>query len=91
MGRCRALPSFLQCDGCSGETAAHARGAPLLQSCFKAAARVSQGPGSPEQLDAWAGMAAIPSELVQKILILADLEIWETMAPPAHIALVRQG
>jgi hypothetical protein len=57
--------------------------------CFKAAARLSQGPGPHHQR--WAGMAALPSELGHKILILADLEIWETMAPPAHVALVRQG
>ncbi len=49
--------------------------------CFKAAVRLCEGPGSPQQLGDWAVMAALPPELVRKILIAADLEIWDTMLP----------
>lgn len=47
--------------------------------CFKAAARKSQGPAAPEQRRAWASMAALPTVVVEEILILADLEIPEAM------------
>jgi hypothetical protein len=55
----------------------------MVLCCFKAAARLSQGPGSTQQLDDWAAMAALPSEVVQKILILAHLEIPERVVSRA--------
>jgi hypothetical protein len=47
--------------------------------CFKAAARLSAVPGPARQKRIWAGMAALPSSIVEEILILAGLEIPESV------------
>lgn len=47
--------------------------------CFNTTARLSNGPGRPEQRRVWARMAALPSPLVEEILIGADLEIQESV------------
>jgi hypothetical protein len=47
--------------------------------CFRAAARLSKAPGCPERRRMWAGRAALPSALIEEILICADLEIRESV------------
>jgi hypothetical protein len=46
---------------------------------FHAASRLCQGKGTPEDRAAWAVMGRMPSELVNKILVLADLEMTESL------------
>ncbi len=46
---------------------------------FHAASRLSQGEGTPEDRAAWALMGQMPSELVSKILVHADLEMSESL------------
>ncbi len=47
--------------------------------CFSAATRLSKTAGCPDQRRTWAHMGAVPWALVEEILILADLEIPETV------------
>jgi hypothetical protein len=54
--------------------------------CFHAATRLSRGAGNVEQGIAWAVMGAIPIELIEKMLVLADLEIPESL----HCTLPRE-
>ncbi len=42
--------------------------------CFHVATRLSQGEGTEERKAAWAGMGAVPVELIEKILVLGELE-----------------
>ncbi len=46
---------------------------------FHAAARLNQGGGTPEQIAAWAVMGCVPIQLIENILVLADLEIPESL------------
>jgi hypothetical protein len=46
---------------------------------FHAASRLGQGEGTPEDRAAWALMGRMPSELVSKILVHADLEMSESL------------
>jgi hypothetical protein len=46
---------------------------------FHAAARLGKGEGSPEQRAAWAVMGCVPFQLVENILVFADLEITESL------------
>jgi hypothetical protein len=46
---------------------------------FHVAARLSQGEGSGERRAAWSAMGAVPVELIENILVLADFEIPESL------------
>jgi hypothetical protein len=47
--------------------------------CFHVATGLSQGEGAVEQLAAWSGMRRMPMELIEKILVFAELEIPESL------------
>jgi hypothetical protein len=47
--------------------------------CFHVATGLSQGEGSVEQRAAWSAMGRVPMELIEEILILAELEIPELL------------
>jgi hypothetical protein len=46
---------------------------------FHVAARLSQGKGRKKQRAAWGGMARMPAELIEKVLVHAELEIPESL------------
>jgi hypothetical protein len=48
---------------------------------FHVATRLSEGEGTPKQKAAWASVGRTPIEVIGMILILADLEIAESMRP----------
>jgi hypothetical protein len=52
----------------------------LLSFCV--AARLSAGEGAQGQKAAWAVMGRVPIELIEKILVLADLEVTESVRRP---------
>jgi hypothetical protein len=47
--------------------------------CFHAATRLSQGEGSQDEKAAWGAMACVPSELIEKVIVLAEFEISESL------------
>jgi hypothetical protein len=54
-------------------------GARATLLCFHASARLSRGEGTPTTRAVWAQMAHVPIELVERIVVLADLEIPDSM------------
>jgi hypothetical protein len=47
--------------------------------CFHVASRLELGDGTSEQQDAWGAMGRVPMDLIEKILLGAHFEIWETL------------
>ncbi len=47
--------------------------------CFYTAGRLSEAAACPKQKGVWAAMAAVPSALVENIIVFADLDIPESM------------
>jgi hypothetical protein len=64
------MEAFFKAQRCSTRT--------VLLS-FKVATRLSQGEGAVEQLAAWSAMGGMPMELIEKILVFAELEIPESL------------
>jgi hypothetical protein len=53
---------------------------------FRVAARLSAGEGARGQKAAWAVMGCVPIELIEKILVLAQVEVTESVRQPLEPA-----
>jgi hypothetical protein len=60
----------------------HRRSSRAVLLCFHVAARLSKGPGVVGKRAAWSVMRRMPIELIEKILLLAELEIAESLHRP---------